>query len=76
MNQTYQGTSGSIGLTMKHTLSKVRFSVKSEVGIKVTALSVNNAPAAATLTFNDDSSGWGGYSGTQTFTATLAGGGT
>lgn len=76
MNQTYEGTSGSVKFTMQHTLTKVKFSVKSEVGIKVTTLSVNNAPATATLTFSDSGFSWGSYTGTQTFTATLAGDGT
>lgn len=76
MNKGYKETGGNIGFTMKHALSRVKFSIKSEVGIKVTALSVNNAPKAATLTFTDSGFGWGNYTGTQTITATLAGGGT
>ena len=75
MNQTYQGTSGSIGFTMKHTLSRVKFSIKSEVGITVTALTVNNAPATAKLTFAESGFSWGSYTGTKTCTATLANGG-
>lgn len=61
---------------LKHTLTKVNVSIKSEVGITVTALSVNNVPAAATLTFTDSGFDWGSYTGTKTVNATLAGGGT
>ena len=61
---------------LKHTLTKVNVSIKSEVGIIVTALSVNNVPAAATLTFTDSGFDWGSYTGTKTVNATLAGGGT
>ena len=76
MNQTYDGTGGSVKFTMKHALTKVNVGIKSEVGITVTALSVNNVPATATLTFTDSGSDWGSYTGTKTVNATLAGGGT
>lgn len=76
MNQTYEGTSGSIKFTMKHALTKVNIGIKSEVGITVTAFSVNNVPATATLTFTDSGFDWGSYTGTKTVNATLAGGGT
>lgn len=76
MNRTYEETSGSVKFTMKHALTKVNVSIKSEVGITVTALSVNNVPATATLTFTDSSFDWGSYTGTKTVNATLAGGGT
>lgn len=80
MNQTY-GTSGgtangSLKFAMKHALTKITFSAKSEMKIKVTSLTVNTAPATATLTFTDSGFGWGTYTGTQTFTATLDSGGT
>lgn len=61
---------------LKHTLTKVNVGIKSEVGITVTALSVNNVPATATLTFTDSGFDWGSYTGTKTVNATLAGGGT
>lgn len=76
MNQTYSETGGNIRFTMKHVLAKVKFSIKSEVGIKVTALTVNNVPETATLTFTDNGFSWGSYTGTKTCTATLPGGGT
>lgn len=76
MNQTYEGTSGSVKFTMKHALTKVNVGIKSEVGITVTALSVNNVPATATLTFTDSGFDWGSYTGTKTVNATFAGGGT
>ena len=76
MNQTYSETGGNIRFTMKHVLAKVKFSIKSEVGIKVTALTVNNVPETATLTFTDNGISWGSYTGTKTCTATLPGGGT
>ncbi|MDV6194177.1 fimbrillin family protein [Bacteroides hominis] len=61
---------------LKHALTKVNVGIKSEVGITVTALSVNNVPATATLTFTDSGFDWGSYTGTKTVNATLAGGGT
>ena len=61
---------------LKHALTKVNVGIKSEVGITVTALSVNNVPAIATLTFTDSGFNWGSYTGTKTVNATLAGGGT
>ncbi len=76
MNQRYATNNGKIAFQMKHTLTKVKFSVKSEVAIKVTALSVNNAPKAAALTFNSSDFSWGNSTGTQTLTATLVSGGT
>lgn len=75
MNQTYEETSGSVKFTMKHALTKVNVNIKSEVGITVTALSVNNVPATATLTFTNSGFGWGSYTGTKTVNATLTGGG-
>lgn len=76
MNQTYVGaTGGSLKFTMKHALARVKFSVKAEIGIKVTALTVNNAPATAKLTFTDSGCSWGSYTGTKAYTATLASGG-
>lgn len=76
INQTYERTSGSVKFAMKHALTKVNVSIKSEVGIKVTALSINNVPATATLTFTDSGFAWGSYTGTKTVNATLPGGGT
>ena len=76
MNQTYEGASGCVKFSMQHALTKVSFSVKSEVGLKVTALAVNNAPATAKLTFTDSGFSWDSYTGTKTVNATLAGGGT
>lgn len=61
---------------LKHALTKVNVGIKSEVGITVTALSVNNVPATATLTFTDSGFDWGSYTGTKTVNATFAGGGT
>lgn len=75
MNRTYEETSGSVKFTMKHALTKVNVSIKSEVGITVTALSVNNVPATAALAFTDSGFGWGSYTGTKTVNATLTGGG-
>lgn len=66
---------GGVNFSMDHALTKVNFSIKSKMGLKVTALSVNNAPATATLTYTESGFGWGGYTGTQTFTAALAFGG-
>lgn len=77
MNRTAPTTdSEKVKFNLKHALTKVCISIKSEVGIKVTALSVNNAPATATLTFTDSGFGWGSYTGTKTVNATLTGGGT
>lgn len=76
MNQTYKGTGGEIKFAMKHSLCKVSFNVQSEVEIKVTALSIDNAPSTATLTYEDGGFSWDNYTGTQTYTATLASGGT
>lgn len=76
MNRTYKGIGGSISLPMKHALTRVKFSVKTETGIKITSLAVNNIPATAKLTFTDSGFSWGSYTGTKTCTATLAGGGT
>lgn len=76
LNQTFQKTSGNLKFSMKHALCKVGFSIKSEAAITVTALTVNNAHETGTLTFMDSGFGWGSYSGMQTFTATLTGGGT
>lgn len=80
MNRTYQtsgGTAnGSISLPMKHALTRVKFSVKTEMGIKITSLTVNNVPATAKLTFTSGGFSWGSYTGTKNYTATLAGGGT
>lgn len=61
---------------LKHALTKVNVGIKSEVGITVTALSVNSIPATATLTFNETDFSWGSYTGTQNANATLAAGGT
>ena len=61
---------------LKHALTKVNVGIKSEVGITVTALSVNNVPATAMLTFTDSGFDWGSYTGTKTVNATFAGGGT
>lgn len=61
---------------LKHALTKVNVGIKSEVGITVTALSVNNVPATATLTFTDSGFDWGSYTGTKNVNATFAGGGT
>ena len=76
IDQTYSGTSGNVKFQLNHVLSRVKFSIKSEVGITVTALTVNNAPATAQLTFTDRGFGWGNYTGTKTYEATLANGGT
>lgn len=78
MNRTAPTTTDSekVKFNLKHALTKVNVGIKSEVGIKVTALSVNNAPATATLTFTDSGFDWGSYTGTKTVNATLAGGGT
>ena len=77
MNRTAPTTgSEKVKFNLKHALTKVNVGIKSEVGIKVTALSVNNAPATATLTFTDSGFDWGSYTGTKTLNATLAGGGT
>lgn len=76
MNRTAPTTgSEKVKFNLKHALTKVNVGIKSEVGIKVTALSVNNAPATATLTFTDSGFDWGSYAGTKTLNATLAGGG-
>ena len=66
MNQTYAKTGGSVKFTMEHVLSRVKFSIKSEVNIKVTALTVNNVPATATLTFTDSGFSWGNYTSAKT----------
>lgn len=66
---------GEVSFTLKHALTKVNISIESEMGIKVTALSIVGAPATGTLTFKADGFDWENYTGTQTFTATLADGG-
>lgn len=77
MNRTAPTTdSEKVKFNLKHALTKVNVGIKSEVGITVTALSVNNIPATATLTFIDSGFDWGSYTGTKTINATLAGGGT
>lgn len=77
MNRTVPSTdSEKVKFNLKHALTKVNVSIRSEVGIKVTALSVNNAPATVTLTFADSGFDWGSYTGTKTVNATLASGGT
>lgn len=76
MNRTAPTTdSEKVKFKLKHALSKVNVGIKSEVGITVTALSVNSIPATATLTFTDSGFGWGSYTGTKTVNATLVGGG-
>lgn len=76
MNRTAPATgSEKVKFNLKHALTKVNIGIKSEVGITVTALSVNNVPATATLTFTDSGFGWGSYTGTQNVNATLAAGG-
>lgn len=67
---------GEIAPVLKHALTKITFNVKSEMKLKVTSLTVNKASSTATLTFKDGGFDWGSYTGTQTFTATLSGGGT
>ena len=53
MNRTVPSTdSEKVKFNLKHALTKVNVSIRSEVGIKVTALSVNNAPATVTLTLS------------------------
>lgn len=75
MNRTAPTTgSEKVTFSLKHALSKVNIGIKSEVGITVTALSVNKVPATATLTFTNSGFTWGGYTGTETVTATLANG--
>ena len=77
MNRTAPATGGEkVTFNLKHALTKVNVGIKSEVGITVTALSVNNVPATATLTFTDGGFGWGSYTGTKNVNATLVGGGT
>ncbi|MCS3196980.1 fimbrillin family protein [Bacteroides thetaiotaomicron] len=76
MNRTTPTTDGEkVKFELKHALTKVNVSLKSEVGITVTALSVNNIPATATLTFTESGFDWGSYTGTKNINATLASGG-
>ena len=78
MNRIYSNDDDNthVNFTLKHTLTKVKFVIKSQMEAHVTALSVNNASKKATLTFTDSGFGWGNsYTGTQIFTATLANGG-
>lgn len=76
MNRTAPTIDGEkVKFNLKHALTKVNVGIKSEVGITVTALSVNSIPATATLTFTDSGFDWGSYTGTQNVNATLATGG-
>lgn len=82
MNQTYDGTSGSVRFTMNHAMTKVGVYVKSNddvTGKKVTAFSITSAKSG-TLTYHapdagnaaDTGTGWT-YptpAATETFTAT------
>ena len=75
LDQTYENTvGGRIGFTMKHALSRVKISIKSEMAIKIVTLGIINVPMTATLTFNDSGFSWGKYTNTTSCMATLDGG--
>ena len=75
LDQTYENTvGGRIGFTMKHALSRVKISIKSEMAIQVFSLGIINVPMTATLTFNESGFSWGKYTNTTSCMATLDGG--
>lgn len=75
LDRTYENTAGGrIGFTMKHALSRVKISIKSEMAIKVISLGIVDVPMSATLTFNEGGFSWGGYTNTTSCMATLDGG--
>ena len=75
LDQTYENTvGGRIGFTMKHALSRVKISIKSEMAIKIVTLGIINVPMTATLTFNESGFSWGKYTNTTSCMATLDGG--
>lgn len=74
LDRTYENTAGGrIGFTMKHALSRVKISIKSEMAIKIVTLGIINVPMTATLTFNDSGFSWGKYTNTTSCMATLSG---
>lgn len=69
MNQT--NTSSSLKFILKHTLTRVNFTIKSPYDICVTSLSVNNTSEQGKLTFNATGFGWSDFVNTQNLTVPL-----